>query len=46
MRFLQMEISWYGRDYFPAWFVMIGRKLNELYDSVLDRVCQRLSSAL
>ena len=46
MRFLQMALPWYARDYFPTRFLMTGRKLNELYDSVLDRVCQRISSAL
>ena len=46
MRFLEMEMPSYARDYSPTRFMMTGRKLNELYDSVLDRVCQILSSAL
>ena len=46
MKLLQMAIPWYARDYLPIRFVMIGCKLKELYDSVSDRVCHRLSSAL
>lgn len=46
LKFLKKAVTLYAKNYFPSRFVLTGRHIDSLYESVSERVFSHLKSAL